>query len=578
MTEPVPPTTGVQSAAEPDLDLSASEVADLLLQLAKSVRAFQIYESNNPVYQRFVDGLKNTLADLWRRTSALELIVDEAGFRYGEEVVAPADSRDSLPYLFYMDGIRHLKLLPGFEDEIEKFLAVVHKARVTDRMGDDLVTLLWEQDFGSFQYGYVDILAEGLELPGVPDPSTPAIGRERIAADLMGDLEPAWSPGEASAGDIVASITREDFDETLYFLDDAELQTLQQEVEREWSRDLRTDVLNALFDRLEDGKSERQTEILDILRQLLPNFLARGELAAATHVLRELDAILAANPPRLGEAQRVAVGRLLDEMSDPEVLGQLIDSIQSGGVVVDVQDLAVFLEHLRPIALPVLIRAAETAKSQALHERLPPAIEHLARQQVSHLVGLLESPDATVARGAARLVGRLRIASAAPGLAKLMDSPDVDVRRAAVAALADLRSSQAIEPLQRALEDPDRDVRITAARGLGELRIQSVRERFEAIIKGRGLREADLTEKRAFFEAYGSLAGNEGVPFLDRILNGRSLLRRREPSDMRACAAIGLGKIGSPAARAALQRAGSDADPVVRSAVNRALRREATGT
>src|SRR5690606_11240479 len=370
----------------------------------------------------------------------------------------------------------------------------------------------------------------------------------------------------------------EDFDETLYFLDDAELQTLQQEVEREWSRDLRTDVLNALFDRLEDGKSERQTEILDILRQLLPNFLARGELAAATHVLRELDAILAANPPRLGEAQRVAVGRLLDEMSDPEVLGQLIDSIQSGGVVVDVQDLAVFLEHLRPIALPVLIRAAETAKSQALHERLPPAIEHLARQQVSHLVGLLESPDATVARGAARLVGRLRIASAAPGLAKLMDSPDVDVRRAAVAALADLRSSQAIEPLQRALEDPDRDVRITAARGLGELRIQSVRERFEAIIKGRGLREADLTEKRAFFEAYGSLAGNEGVPFLDRILNGRSLLRRREPSDMRACAAIGLGKIGSPAARAALQRAGSDADPVVRSAVNRALRREATGT
>src|SRR5690606_27887341 len=323
------------------------------------------------------------------------------------------------------------KLLPGFEDEIEKFLAVVHKARVTDRMGDDLVTLLWEQDFGSFQYGYVDILAEGLELPGVPDPSTPAIGRERIAADLMGDLEPAWSPGEASAGDIVASITREDFDETLYFLDDAELQTLQQEVEREWSRDLRSDVLNALFDRLEDGKSERQTEILDILRQLLPNFLARGELAAATHVLRELDAILAANPPRLGEAQRVAVGRLLDEMSDPEVLGQLIDSIQSGGVVVDVQDLAVFLEHLRPIALPVLIRAAETAKSQALHERLPPAIEHLARQQVSHLVGLLESPDATVARGAARLVGRLRIASAAPGLAKLMDSPDVDVRRAA---------------------------------------------------------------------------------------------------------------------------------------------------
>src|SRR5690606_34959543 len=137
---------------------------------------------------------------------------------------------------------------------------------------------------------------------------------------------------------------------------------------------------------LEDGKPERQTEILDVLRQLLPSFLGRGELAAATHVLRELDAILASDPPKLEDAQREAVDRLLEEMSNPEVLGQLINSIQSGGAAVDAQDLGVFLEHLRPAALPVLIRAAETAKTQALLERLPPAIEHLARQQVDHLV------------------------------------------------------------------------------------------------------------------------------------------------------------------------------------------------
>lgn len=567
----------MKSAAGPEFGLSVPEVADLLLQLTKSVRAFQIYKANNPVYHRFVDGLKNALADLWRRTSALDLVVDEAGIRYGDDVVAATDGRESLPYLFYKDGIRYLKLLPGFEDEVEKFLAVVHKARITDRMGDDLVTLLWEQDFAAFQYGYVDILSEGLDLPGVPSPSTPTIDRERIAADLAAGVEQAGPAGEPAPADIISSIGREDFDETLHFLDESELHALQREVDLEWNRDLRTAVLNALFDRLEDGKPERQTEILDVLRQLLPSFLGRGELAAATHVLRELDAILASDPPKLEDAQREAVDRLLEEMSNPEVLGQLINSIQSGGAAVDAQDLGVFLEHLRPAALPVLIRAAETAKTQALLERLPPAIEHLARQQVDHLVGLLESADATVASGAARLAGRLRIAAASPGLAKLLDRPEVELRRVAVGALAALRSSQAIEPLQRALGDEDRDVRITAARGIGELRIQSTRDRFEAIIRGRVLRDSDLTEKRAFFEAYGAVAGNEGVQFLDRILNGRSLLLRRESSEMRACAAIGLGRIGSPAARAALQRAAADADPVVRSAVNRVLRREAAG-
>ena len=42
----------------------------------------------------------------------------------------------------------------------------------------------------------------------------------------------------------------------------------------------------------------------------------------------------------------------------------------------------------------------------------------------------------------------------------------------------------------------------------------------------------------------------------------------------RAAAALGLGMIGSPEARAALELAKHDEDPVVRSNVNRALRHE----
>ncbi len=43
---------------------------------------------------------------------------------------------------------------------------------------------------------------------------------------------------------------------------------------------------------------------------------------------------------------------------------------------------------------------------------------------------------------------------------------------------------------------------------------------------------------------------------------------------MRAAAALGLGRIANPAARAALEQATLDEDPVVRSNVNRALRQE----
>jgi HEAT repeat protein len=62
------------------------------------------------------------------------------------------------------------------------------------------------------------------------------------------------------------------------------------------------------------------------------------------------------------------------------------------------------------------------------------------------------------------------------------------------------------------------------------------------------------------------------VPYLARLLNGRGFLGRREAAELRACAALGLGKVGLPEAQQALEEAVREEDPVVRSAVNRALR------
>jgi len=82
-----------------------------------------------------------------------------------------------------------------------------------------------------------------------------------------------------------------------------------------------------------------------------------------------------------------------------------------------------------------------------------------------------------------------------------------------------------------------------------------------------------LTEKMAFFEAYGALAGAAGIPPLEKILVVKGgLLARKEDPETRACAAMALGKIRSPAAREVLQKVTQDKEPLVRNAVSRALR------
>ena len=61
-------------------------------------------------------------------------------------------------------------------------------------------------------------------------------------------------------------------------------------------------------------------------------------------------------------------------------------------------------------------------------------------------------------------------------------------------------------------------------------------------VKGKAIRDADLREKMAFFEGYGALCGDAGIPHLDNILNGKGFLGRREDPEIRACAAMALGR------------------------------------
>jgi HEAT repeat protein len=141
-----------------------------------------------------------------------------------------------------------------------------------------------------------------------------------------------------------------------------------------------------------------------------------------------------------------------------------------------------------------------------------------------------------------------------------------------VLALGEIGSAGALTQLERGLTDSDRDVRIAAARALTARNHRLALPKITTVVTGKAIRDADLTEKMALFEAYGALSGDSGITFLDGILNGKGFLGRREDSELRACAAMALGRIGSPPAMASLRQASGEKDVVVRNSVNRALK------
>lgn len=546
-----------------------ARVESVVLTLGKAVRAHQLYEGASPVYDRFVEVLRESFAELWAELGELGCEIGESSITWeGVEVYRAQHRSDNLAFLFHRDGIRELVFLPGFEDrDLPLFLSLlarVHRARDDQ---DDLVTLLWESDLACLRYRHVDVSVDGIEVPEASGAGPRAV-------------DPALVRFEAESGRPAAAAARAyeaplGFQETLYFLDEAELRQLLEELRRELNRDLWTDVLHGLFDRLEDGAPERQQRVVRILTELLPALISSAQMREAGLILREL-AALAAREPALPAAVLREVRALFEQLAAPETVRELVRSVEDTPDAVRVDEFSTLLGYFPPAALAPLIGAAETAVRPEVRRLLHEVVARLAAHDPEHVVGLLGSTDPALAAGAARLVGSLARPEAAPALARLLERPEPAVRLAAVRALQELRVSSGAAALQAVLADPEREVRIAAARALGALRYSPARERLAELIGSRRVREADVTERIAFFEAFGSVADAEGVALLARLLNGRSWLGRREPPEIRACAALALGCARHPDAARALSEAADDAEPVVRTAVARALRREAS--
>ena len=225
----------------------------------------------------------------------------------GEAIYENRSRSDSLAFLLYKDGVRDITFLPGIEgDELSKILGVLQRAKMLKTAeADDLLTMLWEADLEFFKCQYVAQFTEGAVIPM----AQAAEERADLSQVLLGEAEAAQEEDEASEeagseqGGPPPPKVGADFSPMRYALEPEEKALLDRALEAEMARDIRHDVLAALFDRLEDPEyPERKSEILKILRTLLPTFLSSGAIEPVAGILEELAAVRA--QPGLLDKQR----------------------------------------------------------------------------------------------------------------------------------------------------------------------------------------------------------------------------------------------------------------------------------
>lgn len=539
-------------------------VEDLVRTLAKGMRALQMYLPNNPVYHRTLEQMSDAFGPVWQVTGRLVLEIQEQDITWEGASVLPASAQgEGLAWQLYKDGLRRLTLVPGCEgEEIVRFLESVNRARLlaTDA-SDDLLTLLWEQEFVLISYAFVEALGEGMEFI-----------QESPIRDVT--VAPGAAREEASSAAPTPDglVELDESDSTPYFLDEPEIRFIKSELEEEYRRDIRGSAIDAVLDVMETiPDPEIRREVVAILEDVLPTQLALGGFAAVAHILRELRTIVS-RVPGLDQQLHAAVLSFEERLSQPEILEQLFRVLEDGHGGTE-GDVGAVLRELKPAALPVILAHLGRTLDSGVRKILASSVDELARSQPALLASVLDEGAPEAVESALEVVARLRMQPLLPKVVRHLKEGDALIRHAAVRSLAQLGTPTAVAALEGALHDPERTVRQAALAAIVERGGSGgAQQALEAILFTDNELDIDRAERRGLFEAYAQVAGPSSLPRLQELLAPRGLFRRSAPPEQRACAIYALARLGTLEARMVVDQYRADKEPVVRSAANGVLR------
>lgn len=523
----------------------------LLQTFLQTVKAFRLYEADHPILNKFLERLKKDFDHYFEEFESFPLLVGEFRLYYrGKIVYENQDLKESLAFYFYRDGIREIKFIRGLEfQEVVNFLNVVRKGESVNRMEDDLVTLLWEQDFSHITFGTVDEFIEHesayvpateedferkLEFKGLgktwveetPDISEP----ETLDGLRIGGLEEAMGPLPGQSLVQACQLTTEEIEE------------INREVEAEYA----PEYLNMLIDNLIEillhlGEDiDAYENMISYFERTIAFLLERGEIRKAISVLMKLNQTMESIV--LKDKQIFAIRRILDTFSSPSAIERLGEAMVRNEEV-DSEAVHQYLRLLSPKSVEPLCHLLGRLESGKWRRAICEALVPLSQADIHHLVKFLSDPNPFLVSHILYVLGKIGHPSTYKYLTPLVAHPDPKVREETLQLLIKT-GMPAKDLLQKFLKDPLAKIRMKAALAFAKTAGEEAVKPLEAIILSEDFLKKDYEEKASFFRALGETGAEGVISTLKKIAKKRKWFQRKKWQEMRLCAQNTLKMLG----------------------------------
>ena len=189
------------------------------------------------------------------------------------------------------------------------------------------------------------------------------------------------------------------------------------------------------------------------------------------------------------------------------------------------------------------------------------------------LIEYLKDPRWFVVRNAIGILGEIRDRQTTGQLIPMLAHEDIRVRRETVRALTKIGGRNAEGTLLQILASEDQEMRRQAILSLGALKCTAAVPALLDLATQRDGKGQRRDEKKEAVNALGQIGSSDALPQLTAILKRRRFWFSSRDDELRAAAALALGKIGSPDALVLLHKATEDRSQQVARAALLALNR-----
>ena len=540
--------------------------------LARCLKTCRLYDAGNPTVARFRDELSASLSHLIEAHGAVTFKITADDLLYDDVSLYPAKSRDdNLALPFYRDGIHSIAFLPGTEQrEVDAVLDAILRVTGQNVGDDDLVTLLWEAHLKHVEMEYIPPEGElglggGGEVATSPIPwpqgSEAAEGEGYTAAGgtTAEDGKQAARSDDWGTGDLTAEV--EAAFEEIDTLAASEVEAFRERHHHEEAMPL-VDATIAIANACLTTKTTEgdRDELARFLPRALRQTLTDGAWAQAGELLRVLGRC------QSREWSKETFGQ---ELMQPVSVATTVEKLDAQDSE-HVREYITFVKELGEPAVDVLNLALGESKVRRTRRALAEAITELCRDNPERLAPFLSDPRWYVVRNIIHILGWIGGPQIIGMLQTALRHPEPKVRHEVVAALGQIDLKYSRPLLIKMLDGADSRLFSLVLHALSQRRDSATARIALGFLQDPKFDQRPDEEKRAIYSTLSATGNDEALPDLEVEMLKGSWFTRTQESHRLAIARV-IARMGTPAARAVLERGLQSKRAGVRKACEEAL-------